>query len=391
MISLANININWHRNQLHLPISDESTIQILKPNYPPALDPNQLQSILQKDINEIQDKIHSAKKIVLILEDTSRITITANLVEILIEQLHQINGEKTEIDLIIAAGAHFNLSEKELTNKVGNALYTVHTAIDKSELITVGKSKAGIPLIFNKKVVQADLRLSISTVNIHPLAGYSGGGKILLPGVAGLETIFPFHTLPSGTPGIYENELRALINEVTELLPISYSWQLLANTEGKIVNIFGNNLFCAHRQAITYLKKMVTVTKPERPVELLLAGCQPFNLNLLSTFKSLSQLPKLLQPGGRVVLFNEALQGTGDHHWRNKPEVVQMQQRHYQTVFNDYTVGVYSPDSNQADFTYLFPESFRLIMNTPDLIDFINFQKTLHVLVLPYAPITLIK
>jgi nickel-dependent lactate racemase len=391
VISLYRIEIPWHRRKLRFPVPGGSDVQVLAPTYPPALKPSQIKAVVERSSVASEALLRAAPKIVLIVEDSSRITVTAGLVSELLDCLLKIRGSKRNITIMIAAGAHYNLSAKDLAKKVGNAAFEIHNAADPSKLVRIGASRTGIPLVFNEKVAEADLRLTVSTVNLHPLAGYSGGGKILLPGVAGLESIFPFHALPQGTPGVYESAMRELVNEVAGILPVAYSWQLLADPVGRIVAVYGGALLEAHRQAIARLKTMITVDEPGQPADLLLAGCQPFNLNLLSTFKSLNQLPKLLRDGGKLILFNEAPQGAGDHYWRNDLEVVRVQRERYREIFSRYTVGVYSPGSDRREFGRLFPESFRLIEAEAGLTGFGGGNEAMRILYLPYAPITLVR
>jgi nickel-dependent lactate racemase len=391
MIDLNCIAIPRHRRKWRFPVPAGSDVAVLAPVYPPALKSHQIKALAERGNAATRTLVRAASKIVLIVEDSSRITVTADLVSKLLDCLLEIRGSKRNITILIAAGAHYNLSAKDLAKKVGKTAFEIHNAADPSKLVRIGASRTGIPLVFNEKVVEADLRFTVSTVNIHPLAGYSGGGKILLPGVAGLESIFPFHALPQGTPGVYGSAMRELIDEVTRILPVAYSWQLLADPAGRIVAVCGGALHEAHRQAIARLETLITVAGPGQPADLVLAGCQPFNLNLLSTFKSLNQLPKLLRDGGRLILFNEARQGVGDHYWRNDPEVVRMQQERYREIFSRYTVGVYSPGSDRREFGRLFPESFRLIEDEAGLTGFGGGNEAMRVVYLPYAPITLVR
>ncbi|HYH02421.1 MAG TPA: hypothetical protein VEC37_04930, partial [Bacillota bacterium] len=84
-------------------------------------------------------------------------------------------------------------------------------------------------------------------------------------------------------------------------------------------------------------------------------------------------------------------QGTGDHYWRNDPEIIRQQKVHYQSLFNHLTVGVYAPGTPPSVFVDLFPENFHLLENPDDLGAFITFNNLHHILVLPYAPVTLVK
>jgi nickel-dependent lactate racemase len=387
------ILLQWQNEQLKIPISGAKEIRVLEPLYPPPLNFNELKQIIINDLSVIAKQIRLSKTIALIIEDSSRITDLIDFLAVLIPEIEQIRNHREGIMLIIAAGAHYNLSPKSLKKKYGSLPipYLIHDATKDSELNFVGDSRSGIPLFFNKSVVEADLRISLSTLNIHPLLGFSGGAKILLPGVAGLETINAFHSLPRGNPGVYQNPMRLLLDEVEEILPIEYTWQLLSRYDGKIIKVFNGNLDDAQKKGIEELKKIVTVTKPKSPADLIIAGAVPFNQNLIGSFKALPQLVKLVRHQGVVILFNEAPQGVGDHYWRLKPKVISEQKNYYRQLFQNQKVIVFSPATNEESFRYLFPDGFILLRSFPNLVNLINSQTYEKITFLPYAPLTLIE
>lgn len=387
------IRIDWEDRQLDIPVPDKCPVQNLEPVYPVALDESEIGSLVKSSLARISNSIISAKDIVIIIEDSTRATLTGPLVEKLVRELVHLRGDTQGIKLVIAAGAHYNLSQAGLGKKTGPVKIPViiHDCADQTQLSLIGQSKSRIPLWFNRLVVQADLRLAVSTVNIHPMAGFSGGGKILLPGVAGLETITAFHSLPEGRPGVYQNEMRQLINESLSRLPVFYSWQLLTRPDGAIFRIIPGAVMKAHSQAIHELTGIVSFLKPKYPADIVFAQCRPFNQNLLGTFKSLKQLPHLSKPGGTIILFNEAAQGTGEHHWRKRTDVVLEQKKYWSDVFKGYLVIVFSPAANSGDFKYLFPDSFRLIKQLQELPAGINYNNDSAITVLPYAPLITLK
>ncbi|MGE5581132.1 MAG: lactate racemase domain-containing protein [Bacillota bacterium] len=373
-------------------VKEGITVELLKPHYPAALDPVKIRQITRDNLHSMLDSISGSGRVVLILEDPSRPSKTGPVVEEICGAVQELRGEDRDFEVVIAAGAHYNIQGSALQKKTGrlNCPVTIHNSVDNLGLLRIGTSKSGIPLYFNKKVVTADFRLSISTMNLHPLAGLSAGGKILLPGVAGLETIEAFHSLPSGAPGESHSAMRDLINEALALLPINYSWHLLSNPEGELLEILGGRVAETFEKSGGKLLKTVTVKKPEKPADILLLGCQPFNLNLIGTFKSLHQIPGLLKPGGRVVLFNEAPQGIGFHHWRASERVIQVQKEHYSRLLNPFQVAVFSPASRNGDFQKIFPEEFELINTVDELEGFMNRSNYQTLTVLPFAPVTLV-
>ncbi len=389
--------IPWYTEKIVLPLPDTAHLSRLEPFYPPSIPIEEIPSLIQNHLNTFRTELKKAKKIVLILEDPSRVSRTGIIVNTICQTVQEFRGSLWGVEIIIASGAHFHARQADLLEKIGSSHWpvSIHDCLQNNQLI--GTSQSGIPLLFNQKVVQADFRMTISTMNIHPLAGLSGGAKILLPGVAGLKTIKALHGLPGGTPGTENSPMRNLINEILGMLPISHSWHLLSNPEGEIYKIVGGDMLDSFHQAATELLKIVTVCKPEQLADFLILGCRPFNQNLIGTFKSFHPIPKLLKPGGSVLLFNEAPQGIGFHHWRTQAQVIAGQKKEYQKRLEDFHVGIFSPGTSYEEFASLFPGTFHLLKTQSDLVIFFNEPNTYpkvttssRFLVIPYAPVTLV-
>lgn len=385
------IDFLWENSTIRIPAPPRCETVFRTPVFAVPLSDRILTREIDVSLESLKGPLANAASPVIIVEDCTRPTKTAFLIENLVRRIQELRGSAAGLKIVIAAGAHFNLSEKEMLKKTGRPEIPVfcHDAVDPTQGAQVGVSRSGIPLILNKMVVEADFRLTVSTVNIHPLAGFSGGGKILVPGAAGIETIMALHDLPSGVPGDYHSPMRFLMDEVLNLVPVHGSWQLLSTPEGAITHIFSGPVQEAHSQAIAALLPLVTVSDSGSPSDLVLAGCCPFNHNLLGTFKALPQTIPFLHPGGALVVFNEAYQGRGAHHWRNLPEVAAEQKQIYRAKFNGIRVAVYSPGCEPDDFQELFPEGFQPIQTYPDLLAFLSKSEYQKIMVLPYAPLIL--
>jgi nickel-dependent lactate racemase len=383
----------WSGGFLNLDINNSPAVNRLEPVYPPPLPFTDIRTAVENDMAILAQSIKQVARVVLILEDPSRPSETRGLVEIIAEKIKEIRGGWAGFHLVIAAGAHYKIAPRHLQKKVPRLTLPIiiHDSRAESSLESLGISRSGIPLFFNQTVVQAELRLSISTVNIHPLAGFSGGGKILLPGVAGLETIFGLHHLPPGKAGIHHSAMWELTDEVLKRIPIDYSWHLISRPDGALVKICSGHVVRSHTQAKQSLLNLVSCPRPVRKPNLLLLGCKPFDQNLIGTFKSLTQIPPLLKSQGYAILFNEAPQGTGYHHWRNDPQIIAAQKNHYQNLLQDFQVAVYSPHATPVQFQNLFPAGFDRLTSETQLTEFIAKIPTEAVTVLPYAPITLVE
>ncbi len=392
------VELPWYTKKIVLPLPDTAHLSRLEPFYPQSITrEGLLSSLIQNHLNAFRMELKKAKEIVLILEDPSRVSKTGIIVNTICQTVQKCRGSLLGFEIIIASGAHFHAREADLLKKVGSSHWpvSIHNCLQNNQ--PIGTSRSGIPLLFNQKVVRADFRMTISTMNIHPLAGLSGGAKILLPGVAGLKTIEAFHSLPGGIPGTEKSPMRILINELLGMLPIAHSWHLLSNPEGEIYKIIGGDMLESFHQAATELLKIVTVRKPEQLADFLILGCRPFNQNLIGAFKSFHPIPKLLKPGGSVLLFNEAPQGIGFHHWRTQAQVITGQKKEYQKRLEDFHVGIFSPGTSCEEFASLFPGTFHLLKTQSDLVTFFNGPNTYpkvttssRFLVIPYAPVTLV-
>lgn len=386
------ILIPWSNSAFTVPFEDYIPVNYLVPVYPEPLSPATIKTLIEEDLAKLTGQIRQASRIVLILEDPSRPSDTRDLTKTILNGIWKIRGNWSGFHLVVATGAHYRIAPRHLLKKVPHFSLPViiHDSQAQSGLTPIGTSRSGIPLLFNETVVRAGLRLSVSTVNVHPLAGFSGGGKILLPGVAGLKTIQGLHGLPPGKPGVHHSAMRELMDEVLKLLPLDYSWHMISRPDGPLVKIYSGPPSRSHAQAKQALLNLVSCPRPTKMPPLLLLGCQPFDQNLMGIFKSLHQIPLLLAPGGRAILFNEAAQGTGSHHWRNDPAVQSAQINHYRKLLQDFQVAVYSPNTTLTQFQKLFPSEFSLINSVDYLTELLASTHADSVTVLPYAPITLI-
>ncbi|TCL57110.1 nickel-dependent lactate racemase [Hydrogenispora ethanolica] len=385
------IGIPWRSAKLNLPIVPEEPAILLGPVYPPPLSPVDIEARVQTDLQSIAGQLQAARRIVLVVEDASRVTHTAGLVTAIHRQISAIRGGPSGFRVIVAAGAHDRMDPSVLEHKTGDTLTPrIHHCLDESQLVPVGTSRAGIPLIFQRDVVGADLRLAIATVNIHPMAGFSGGGKLLVPGVAGLATIAAFHQLPKGHPGERVTPMRQLIEEVVALLPFTYCWHLISNGAGEIVRIHSGANLQSFESAIAELLPMVSLEQPPELCDRLYLDCRPFHQNMVGTFKTLHQIPLLLKPGETAIVINEACHGIGSHHWRLDPFVIENEKEYWRNRLQDYRVIVLTNHAAIAESRKLFPEDLTWVGTPAELLSICK-EPASSSIILAHAPLALIQ
>lgn len=180
-------------------LSDDVNVSFLEANDVPIGDEEKnIRDAVNSPINSksFKEFLSDAKKVLVIVNDATRPTPTKTVLKFIFEDL-----EKTDYSFIIATGAHRGPSEEEYIQIFGD-FYTavkdriiVHDARVKEEMVFLGNSTNGTPMYVNKAGVDADKIIIISSVEPHYFAGYTGGRKSFLPGIAGYDTIEANHKL----------------------------------------------------------------------------------------------------------------------------------------------------------------------------------------------------
>jgi len=147
------------------------------------------------------NKLNSGCKVVIVSDDYTRPTPTKKILPGLLNFLTNKGIKKENINILIGAGFHREMTKQEKVEKFGEEIcdnYKIyhHDALEEQNLCYLGETKMKIPIYINKIAVEADFLIGIGVVEIHPWAGFAGGPKIICPGVAGKKTINYTHSMP---------------------------------------------------------------------------------------------------------------------------------------------------------------------------------------------------
>lgn len=256
-------------------------------------------------------------KAVLIVNDTTRPTPVAEIAGLILEQLSKVG----ELKVIVALGLHPPPGPKELEAKLGRDLLKRAVLHDpRKDLVYLGRTSNGTEVYINRLVVEADLRVAVGTITPHPFAGFSGGPKILLPGVAGEETIKANHKL-ARRPGaelasldanpVYHDEVY-----VASRLP-TYAVNLVPSLGGGYAGAFAGEVLEVHKAgSLAFMRRNLYLL--DEPVDAAITSSYPFEANLYQSWKAVFAVAGAVREGGSVVLATPARGGVP----REKLEVV---------------------------------------------------------------------
>jgi len=330
---MVNVKVSIPYGSTHLTVSfpDNISVKLLIPRNVPGLrDPRvRIREALKKPIGSkpLSEIISSRdiRKAVIIISDLTR-PVPDNI--ILPEILRELNSSgigKDKITIVVATGAHTPPSFEEIKNRIGEEVVRnvskieIHNAKDKSNLIYIGETSFGNKIYINKTVFEADLKIATGCIRPHIIAGYSGGRKIILPGVAGEETIsynhFKFLTHPKVRPGeIEENPISKDMEEAAKLAGLDFIVNVILNTENEVYKVVAGDPYIAWREGVRIADKIYRVSL-ESPVDILIVspGEYPEDINLYQSLsKAVNPLWYVVKDGGVVILVAECRDGVGD-------------------------------------------------------------------------------
>jgi nickel-dependent lactate racemase len=201
----------------------------------------------------IRELARGKNEVVIIFDDMTRVTRVAELVPFVLEELAEAGIPDNRIQFICATGAHMALDRLSFVKKIGEATlarFPVYNHNPFDNCTYVGTTSYGTDIYLNAEVMKCDLKIGIGSIVPHPEAGFGGGGKIILPGVASMATIEHFHRMEAefkqkypgkliAGMGVFDdNPLRLNIEEATALVGLDVKIDCMVNMWGETVAIF---------------------------------------------------------------------------------------------------------------------------------------------------------
>ena len=236
----------------------------------------------------------------------------------LLDELYAAGASKENITVVLALGSHREHTEEEKKHLVGDRCFDEVEVVDSNinNCVSLGETKAGTPIDFDKRVVDADFRIALGNVEFHYFAGYSGGYKALMPGVSTPLAIQANHskmTHPKAVAGNMDgNPVRDDINEAGEKLGLDFIVNAVLDEHKNIVFAAAGDVYKAHEEACAYLDKMYRCPIPEKAdIVLVSQGGAPKDANLYQTQKALENAKYAVKDGGTIIVIGACNEGLG--------------------------------------------------------------------------------
>ncbi len=267
----------------------------------------------------LRERVKPEGRVCIVFTDITRATPNRRLIPWLLEYLSFVPRER--ITLLNGLGTHRPNTRAELeellTPEVVSSYCVLnHEPENPEALVRMGSTADGTPAWINRHLVEADVRIITGFIEPHFFAGFSGGPKGIMPGVAGQGTVISNHSArniadPASTFGITEgNPIWEEMRDIALRVGPSFMLNVALNEQRQITGVFAGDLLLAHRAGCAFVKSSA-MQPVKAPFDLVITtnSGYPLDLNLYQAVKGMSAGARVLKPGGTLLLACECRQG----------------------------------------------------------------------------------
>ena len=259
---------------------------------------------------------------VIVINDTTRPAPSEAMLAALCEELAHAGIRESQVTIVIACGNHRPCAPDEIRQMVGEDLarrlrIVNHNAMDRENLLKVGETETGLPVWVNTTLACASLKILTGLIAPHPSAGFSGGRKSLLPGVAGLETLqrhhsFPFRPFNPAYGWMKGNPFHEEAVRIARAVGIDFILNVVQDRSGKFFAAVAGELEAAHEKGVAIGLPFWELILPHRyDVVIATPGGYPRDIDFHQAQKAISTAETVVAPEGIIVLIAECREGIG--------------------------------------------------------------------------------
>lgn len=334
-----------------LDIPNRNMLQLLHSRDPPKTDQS-IQDALDAPINAPHlSEITSQCKVVILVSDITRPVPTQRILSPILKELASARVNPENISIIVATGLHRVNTPSELRAMLGDSVVqtfsvTNHNALDSTNLTHLGHTSCGTPVTVNKIVCEADIRIATGYIEPHEFAGFTGGRKSILPGVAGIDAINHNHSIemlshPQARIGVLAgNPVHEDMMEAAEQVGVEFLVNVVLNNAHQIADVVAGDLETAHLTGVKFLKQYVTVDVAEETDIVIASSGYPLDIDLYQSVKAAMTAETVVKEGGVIILVAECRDGYGPQAFKEILTTVATQQELYELTQANYRADV---------------------------------------------------
>lgn len=324
---MTKIKVPYHKHMLEIQVEDKNLAGILESKaaeYSTTLSQQEIvENALDNPIGseKLEELVKGKNNMVIITSDHTRPVPSKITMPILLRRIRQANPG-IDIKILIATGFHRATTKEELINKFGeeivqNEKIIVHDSTDESSLVKIGTLPSGGELIINKLAVETELLIAEGFIEAHFFAGFSGGRKSILPGIASATTVMANHcgefiASPYARTGILENNpIHKDMLYASEHAKLAFILNVVIDSEKKVINAFAGHRERAHESGCKFVLDLSKVDKVDADIAVSTNGGYPLDQNIYQAVKGMTAAEATCNEGGVIIMIAACNDGHG--------------------------------------------------------------------------------
>ncbi len=323
------VKLAYGRGGLDLSLPDGLNVDVVQRHHVEALadQAGAVREALRHPIGSrpLRELVKPSDAVAIVCNDVTRPTPYRMILPVLLDELSQVSD--SDIVFLIATGTHRACTADELETMLGEDVVkrfriVQNDARDRDAYASVGTTAGGNEVWLHKEYLRCTVRILTGFIEPHFFAGFSGGGKACMPGMARLETIVRNHNArnidsPGAVWGVtHGNPVWEEIREAARMVPSAFLLNVALNREKRITAVFAGDLERAHDQGCAFVKQHAMAAVDKR-YDIVIASNSgyPLDLNLYQSVKGMSAAAQIIKDKGTIIVAADCQDGIPDHGW----------------------------------------------------------------------------
>lgn len=321
------IRLDYDRDGLEVTVPDENLVAVLNMNPAPSLREPQmaLAQALEAPIGckPLSEIARGRRDACIVVSDITRPVPNKVILPPLLKALEDAGLGRSRITLLIATGLHRPNEGVELLEMLGPEIvknYRVvnHMGRDLASHRFLGNTPTGLPIYVDKRYLEADLKILTGLIEPHLMAGYSGGRKSILPGIAAVESVRPWHSpryieSPNARNGnLVDNPVHAEAVAAATMAGVDFIVNVVLNEKREILGVFCGHVEAAFMEGVKLVDKVVKVHVPElADLVITTSAGYPLDLTYYQSIKGVVGALPAVKKGGTIIMAAGLMEGLG--------------------------------------------------------------------------------
>jgi len=266
----------------------------------------------------LEDLLVPDDSIVIMVDDITRPTPAAEILPPILERIHAAGVPEERVLIFMGLGTHRPMTEEELRIKLGRGVRERYRVINRDyragDFVDLGQTESGTPIEIDREIMEADFKIAIGNVVPHISAGWSGGSKMILPGVCSRKTSDRMHLMACIVQSVLEvigtrdNMPRAEMDAIAAQVGLDFIVNTVLDEDGNMLGVFAGHFVEAHRAACEMAEKVMVIPIPAQ-ADILIVSAHPCHFDYWQGIKAYAYAHRAVREGGVIVFLLDGREG----------------------------------------------------------------------------------